>query len=297
MHFERLIRFIDENGDRHFGEPLVSSPEELQERLNKGVLKARALQGLEGGRWLNFEAARPKDPEELLSVKQLIGPLDPEYIPIIRCIGLNYIKHIEEGGRKPPPYPSVFIKPSASTAGWNDDIPIPTLAQNAQLDYEGELAIVIGKDAKDITAENALEYIAGYTTANDISVRKWQRDPAFAGVVPQWCFSKGFDAFCPLGPMIVSPKLLGAADNLPLKTLVNGEVRQDSNTSDLLFGVRKIVSFCSQGTTLQRGSIILTGTPSGVAMGMAIPKWLQHGDVVEVSIGGIGSIKNRIVFQ
>jgi 2-keto-4-pentenoate hydratase/2-oxohepta-3-ene-1,7-dioic acid hydratase in catechol pathway len=92
-------------------------------------------------------------------------------------------------------------------------------------------------------------------------------------------------------------QLLGAADNLPLKTIVNGEVRQDSNTSDLLFGVRKIVSFCSQGTTLQRGSVILTGTPSGVAMGMAVPKWLKDGDVVEVAIGGIGSIKNKMVFR
>lgn len=173
---------------------------------------------------------------------------------------------------------------------------------------------MIGKDAKDVTEENALEYIAGYTTANDISVRKWQRDPAFAGVVPQWCFSKGFDAFCPLGPMLVSPKvsfrkilyerkssnaqqLLGAADNLPLKTIVNGEVRQDSNTSDLLFGVRKIVSFCSQGTTLQSGSVILTGTPSGVAMGMAVPEWLKDGDIVEVAIAGIGSIKNKMVFR
>lgn len=173
---------------------------------------------------------------------------------------------------------------------------------------------MIGKDAKNFSAESALEYIAGYTTANDLSVPKWQRDPAYAGVVPQWCFSKGFDAFCPLGPMTVSPKassrrfgspgkgsnnqqVLGDADNLPIKTIVNGEVRQDSNTSDLLFGVRKIVSFCSQGTTLQSGSVILTGTPSGVAMGMVDPKWLQHGDLVEVMIGVIGNIKNKLVFE
>ena len=123
--------------------------------------------------------------------------------------------------------------------------------------------IVIGKDGKDISEEDSLDYIAGYVAQDDISARKWQRDPAYAGGVPQWCFSKGFDAFAPLGPCIVSTSLLGDASNQTLRTLVNGEVRQDSNTNDLLFGVKKVVSFLSQGTTLRKGSLIMTGTPSG----------------------------------
>ena len=133
--------------------------------------------------------------------------------------------------------------------------------------------------------------------ANDVSCRKWQRDPAYAGNVPQWCFSKGFDGFAPVGPMVVAPSVLGAADSQDLKTTVNGEVRQDSNTSDLLFGVKRIVSFLSQGTTLQTGSLIMTGTPAGVALGMKPPKYLKDGEMVEVSIEGLGTIANILRFE
>lgn len=157
---------------------------------------------------------------------------------------------------------------------------------------------MIGKTGKNIPKENALDYVAGYVVSNDVSARTWQRDPAYAGGVPQWCFSKGFDKFAPLGPMIVSPSVLGEANNLRLQTFVNGEARQDSNTEDLLFPVKEIISFLSQGTTLEQGTVILTGTPAGVAMGMKpVPKYLQNGDVVEVKIEGLGSVKNRMVFE
>lgn len=203
---------------------------------------------------------------------------------------------VQEGGRKPPPYPSIFIKPSASVAGYSEDILIPKLAQDDQVDYEGELTIVIGKTGKDISKEQALDYVAGFVAANDVSARKWQRDPAYAGSVPQWCFSKGFDKFAPLGPMLVSPKIVGNAGNLRLQTFVNGDLRQDTNTNDLLFNTEAIVSFISQGTTLEAGTVIMTGTPAGVAMGMKIPLWLQDGDVVEVKIEGLGSVKNKMTF-
>jgi len=157
---------------------------------------------------------------------------------------------------------------------------------------------VIGKTGKNIPRENALDYVSGYATSNDVSARTWQRDPAYAGVVPQWCFSKGFDKYAPLGPMLVSPTVVGAADNLQLQTFVNGEERQNSNTNDLLFGVRDIISFLSQGTTLEKGTVIMTGTPAGVAMGMKpSPRYLNDGDVVEVRIQGLGSCKNRMVFE
>lgn len=139
--------------------------------------------------------------------------------------------------------------------------------------------------------------MAGYCACNDVSARGWQRDPAKAGNVPQWCFSKGFDKFAPLSPMLVSPAVVGAADNLHLQTFVNGEERQNTSTGDLLFGVEEIVSFCSQGTTLEAGTVILTGTPSGVAMGMKIPRYLGDGDVVEVRISELGSVENRMVFE
>lgn len=204
---------------------------------------------------------------------------------------------VQEGGRKPPPYPSIFIKPRTSVASFNEDIAIPRLAQDDQLDYEGELCIVIGKTGKDIPAADALSHVAGYVSSNDVSARKWQRDPAFAGGVPQWCFSKGFDKFAPLGPMLVSPKLVGNAGSLRLQTWVNGELRQDTSTSDLLFGVEKIVAFVSQGTTLEKGTVIMTGTPAGVAMGMKEPTWLKDGDVVEVRVEELGSVKNAMSFE
>lgn len=157
--------------------------------------------------------------------------------------------------------------------------------------------IYIGKDATNVPREKVLEYIAGYTIGNDVSTRSWQRDPKFAGNVPQWCFSKGFDKFAPVGPMLVSPKLMGYANNLRLQTFVNGEQRQDTMTSDLLFDVQDIVSFASQGTTLQKGTIIMTGTPSGVAMGMKPPLWLKDGDVVTITIDQLGKLENRMSFE
>ena len=204
---------------------------------------------------------------------------------------------VQEGGRSPPPYPSMFTKSSNAVASYNEDIPIPKLAQE-KVDYEGELAIVVGKTGKDISKEQALDHIAGFAVSNDVSARDWQRDPQFAGPVPQWDFSKGFDKYAPLGPMLVSPEVVGAADNLVIETWVNDELRQDSNTGDLLFGVKEIIAFISQGTTLQKGTIIMTGTPSGVAMGMKPePKYLSNGDVVKVRIEGLGTVENKMVFE
>lgn len=158
-------------------------------------------------------------------------------------------------------------------------------------------AIVIGKTGKNIPKEDVLSHIAGYVACNDVSCRGWQRDPKKAGGVPQWCFSKGFDKFAPLSPVLVSPTVVGNASDLLLQTFVNGEERQNTSTGDLLFGVEDIVSFCSQGTTLQAGTVILTGTPSGVAMGMKEPKYLNDGDVVEVKISKLGAVKNKMAFE
>lgn len=155
----------------------------------------------------------------------------------------------------------------------------------------------MAKTGKDIDKEDALEYVAGYVVSNDVSARTWQRDPDYAGGVPQWCFSKGFDKYAPLGPMIVSPKLVGDASNLRLQTWVNEELRQDSSTSDLLFGVKEIISFVSQGTTLEQGTVIMTGTPAGVGMGMKPePRYLKNGDVVKVSIEHLSSVRNKMVW-
>ncbi|KIX93002.1 uncharacterized protein Z520_11275 [Fonsecaea multimorphosa CBS 102226] len=289
MPWQRLIRFEDTEGRTHFGEPVIDGDAivDIDEVLQSPALRAEVYVGTS-----IFSLNKGI---KIVGVKKILPLLSAADIPIIKCIGLNYMKHIQEGGRKPPPYPSVFIKPKASVAGYHEDIAIPELAQET-LDYEGELSIVIGKTGKDIAKEEALDYVAGFVASNDGSCRKWQRDPAFAGVVPQWCFSKGFDKFAPLGPMLVSPRVVGNAGNLQLRTLVNGEVRQDTNTNDLLFNVETIISFVSQGTTLEAGTVIMTGTPSGVAMGMRDPLWLKNGDLVEVKIESLGSVKNRMVF-
>ncbi|KAL6366159.1 hypothetical protein LRP88_00256 [Fusarium phalaenopsidis] len=285
----RLIRFVDDNGNETFGEPIIQDDKEFSDRLAKNDLWAVEYKG-------TSPVAELTKGEKIhvTTVRELLRPSD---VPIIRCIGLNYIKHIKEGGRTPPPYPSVFIKPATCVTGFNDDVPIPKIAQDGTVDYEGELGIVIGKTGKNIPKESALSHIAGYVVSNDVSARAWQRDPKKAGGVPQWCFSKGFDKFAPLGPLLVSPAVVGNASTLNLRTTVNGEERQNSDTGDLLFGVEEIVSFISQGTTLEAGTVVLTGTPSGVAMGMKEPKYLNDGDIVEVSITGLGSVRNKMVFE
>ncbi|KIW35017.1 uncharacterized protein PV07_01744 [Cladophialophora immunda] len=290
MTWQRLIKFRAPQGQTHYGDPIINHADELLQKLEAKTLKAKVFEGS------SIPALKPTGTE--VEVAELIGPLTPADVPIVKCIGLNYMKHIKEAGRTPPPYPSIFIKGAPSIASWNEDIPIhPIIQKPDMLDYEGEMCILIGKDAKNVPREKALDYIAGYMVGNDISARSWQRDPKFAGNVPQWCFAKGFDKFAPVGPMLVSPSVVGLAENLRLQTLVNGEMRQDTNTDDLIFSVADIVSFSSQGTTLQEGTVIMTGTPSGVALGMDPPGWLKDGDVVEVKIEQLGSIRNRMVWE
>lgn len=202
-----------------------------------------------------------------------------------------------ESGFDLPVHPTLFLKPRTTIADTCCAIPIPRIAQ-ACCDYEGELAIVIGAAAKDVSEDDALACVAGYTAGNDISCRDWQLEPSKAGMMPQWCFSKSFDAYAPLGPALVSPRLLGDARGLRLETYVNGELRQDANTTDLLFGVRKLVSFLSTGQTLEPGSVIMTGTPGGVGAAMKPdPRLLRDGDEVAVDIEGIGRVQNTMKFQ
>ncbi|EXJ96305.1 hypothetical protein A1O1_01431 [Capronia coronata CBS 617.96] len=288
MVWSRLIRFVEESGNTTFGDPCIDkSDDDLITLVNRRQLYAIRLSGNDP-----FALTRTN---ERTRVDRLLGVLTEEDVSVFKCIGLNYVKHITESGRKAPPYPSLFMKPAPAIAAFNADIRVPCIAQNKNLDYEGELAVVIGKSGRNISTEDAISHVAGYASSNDVSARTWQRDPAYAGTVPQWSFAKSFDTFAPLGPMLVSPSVVGAADHLRLQTWVNGEVRQDSNTNDLLFNVAAIISFLSQGSTLQKGTVIMTGTPDGVALGMAQPKWLQDGDVVEVKIEHLGACLNRIV--
>lgn len=155
---------------------------------------------------------------------------------------------------------------------------------------------MIGRDCKDVSEAEALSYVAAYTCGNDISSRKLQRDPAFAGRIPQWGFSKGFDTFAPLGPGLVNASFIDDPAKLNLTTIVDGEVRQDESVADLLFRCWYLISYLSSGTTLEKGSIIMTGTPGGVGVGLNPPKYLVPGTVMEVNISKIGTLRNDVKF-
>ena len=156
--------------------------------------------------------------------------------------------------------------------------------------------IILGKDAKDVSIDNALSYVGAYTAGNDVSSRKLQRDPAYAGRVPQWSFSKGFDTFAPLGPCLLSSDLIQDPSKLHLKTIIDDEIRQNESLSDLMFDCAYIISYFSSGTTLQKGSVIMTGTPGGVGAGLSPPRYLVPGTKMEVQISQIGTWRNVVEF-
>jgi 2-keto-4-pentenoate hydratase/2-oxohepta-3-ene-1,7-dioic acid hydratase in catechol pathway len=194
----------------------------------------------------------------------------------VYAIGLNYARHVQETGGEIPKQPIVFVKVRGSVAAPGATIRCPEVVR--RLDYEGELTIAIGAGGA----------IAGYCIADDVTARDLQ------GREPQWTRAKGADTFCPYGPWITTADEVPDPGNLQLRTWVNGELRQDSNTSDLIFGCQALVEFISQTCTLQPGDLILTGTPSGVGMGMDPPQFLQSGDVVRIEIERLGAIEHRV---
>jgi 2-keto-4-pentenoate hydratase/2-oxohepta-3-ene-1,7-dioic acid hydratase in catechol pathway len=209
--------------------------------------------------------------------------------PKILAVGLNYKDHIAETGNKTPEVPMIFNKQSTAVNSPYGDIHLPRASE--QLDYEGEFAVVIGRYCRHVPKNRAREVIVGYTIANDVSVRDWQRR------VPTFTMGKSWDTHCPLGPCITTADEVGDPHTLDLKTWVNGELRQHSNTSQLLFNCFDLVEHLSTVFTLEPGDIISTGTPGGVAAAMKPPKWLKAGDVVKVAIEKLGEIENRVIAE
>ncbi len=210
------------------------------------------------------------------------APLHPGKI---LCVGRNYAAHAAELGNDVPEAPLIFSKFSSSVIGQGEAITWKRSITD-MVDWEGELAIVIGRRGKDITAEEAPNYIFGYTIANDVSARDLQDAES------QWARAKGMDTFCPLGPAIVTRDEIPDPQDLALKTMVNDEVMQDGNTNDMIHGVYELVAYCSQTFTLEPGDVILTGTPSGVGKGMKPPRFLKDGDTVSVTIDKLGTLSN-----
>lgn len=205
----------------------------------------------------------------------------------IVAIGLNYRKHAAETGMPIPEYPIAFNKFPNALAGHGEPVTIPTVTQKA--DYEVELAIVIGKRASSVPVETALDHVWGYATANDLSARDLQFRTA------QWMLGKTLDGFLPLGPDLVTADEVGDPQALRLRTWLNGELRQDSDTADMIFTCAEIVSYCSHYFTLEPGDVFITGTPAGVIGGMKDPVWLKGGDVVVVEVEGLGKLETPLV--
>jgi 2-keto-4-pentenoate hydratase/2-oxohepta-3-ene-1,7-dioic acid hydratase in catechol pathway len=205
------------------------------------------------------------------------------------AIGMNYRAHVEELGRQPPPHQYWFNKQRTCVVGPGHPIEIPPVS--GQVDYEGELAVVIGTLARHVKAERWLDVVAGFTVIDDVSVRDWQAHS------PTFTMGKSFDTHAPMGPWLVTPDELGDPENLSLQTWVNGELRQSSTTGDLIFTMPEMIEYLTTVFPLEPGDVLATGTPGGVGMGFDPPRWLKSGDVVRIEIEGIGVLENPVVHE
>jgi acylpyruvate hydrolase len=216
-----------------------------------------------------------------------LGPAVPAPKRII-CIGLNYREHAREGGREPPTWPEVFVRGADSVLAPFGDLVKPALSE--LFDFEGELGVVIGRGGRYVRAADALAAVAGYVVLNDGSAREWQRASR------QWTAGKNFDATMPIGPEMVTTDELDVSD-VELTTRLNGEVMQSARTSEMIFDIPRTIEHISSFTTLRPGDVIATGTPSGVGFARTPPVWLTPGDLIEVSVEGLGRIANRVVAE
>jgi 2-keto-4-pentenoate hydratase/2-oxohepta-3-ene-1,7-dioic acid hydratase in catechol pathway len=225
---------------------------------------------------------------ERIDVLEMLAPIEPT---TIYGIGLNYRKHAEETCAPIPGHPIVFLKSPTAIQDPGGPIVLPRHLRSDQVDFEAELGVIIGYKCKNVSRDEALEYVLGYTLANDVSARDWQK--TWGG--SQWSRGKTFDTFCPVGPCYVTRDSLKNPNDLAISTRVNGVTMQQSNTRDMIFSVAELVAFLSGSTTLEPGTLILTGTPEGVGMGRKPPVWLKPGDQVEVEIEGIGVLHNPVI--
>jgi 2-keto-4-pentenoate hydratase/2-oxohepta-3-ene-1,7-dioic acid hydratase in catechol pathway len=222
----------------------------------------------------------------------VVPPADVRYAPPVLhpgkiiCVGLNYADHIAESQAEPPDRIVLFAKFPSCLIGHGDPIRYPAIT--SQLDYEGELAVVIGRQASHVRASEALDYVGGYTVINDVSARDLQFSE------PQWIRGKALDTFAPLGPLLLDAAAAPPVAQMRLRTLVNGDVRQDASCAQMITGVPELIAYISAGITLEPGDVIATGTPSGVALGMTPPAYLEPGDKVSIEITEIGELVNTV---
>ncbi len=264
----KLIRFISEDNKIHFG--VVESQHDKSVRIISGSI---------------FDEFFVTDKRAV--IKKILPPVSP---PNIIGIGLNYAKHADETGIRYPEIPVMFLKGTNAIIGHGDPIVLPRVGSD-EVDYEAELAIVIGKITKNVSTDDALNHILGYCCANDVSARDWQ----IRKQKKQWARGKSFDSFCPIGPCLVTTDEIPDPNGLAIQTEINGAVYQQSNTSDMIFDVPALVSHLSQSMTLLPGTVILTGTPEGVGFTRQPPVFLKEGDHVTISIEKIGQLSNPVI--
>lgn len=237
----------------------------------------------------------PKGARLPTSAVELCAPL-PRPLRSLFCVGRNYRAHAAElagsvfSGNKDDQgaWPIVFTKLADCVVGPHDAVKLPGAAVSSQIDYESELAVIIGKGGINISKTRAMDHVFGYTVVNDVTARDVQMRHQ------QWDLGKSFDTFCPMGPWIVSADELDGQD-IRIRGWVNGDLRQDATTRDLIFDIPTLIETCSRGISLQPGDVIATGTPAGVGMGMSPPQWLKSGDVMRIEVDGIGAIENRFI--
>jgi 2-keto-4-pentenoate hydratase/2-oxohepta-3-ene-1,7-dioic acid hydratase in catechol pathway len=234
------------------------------------------------------DAARSPNAVRLPAATAALRPPVPDPAKIL-CIGLNYRDHAREGGRAIPTEPVLFAKFPNALLAPGEPICLPRVSH--KVDYEAELVVVLGRRGKDIPADQALRYVAGYTVGHDVSARDWQ----FRGEEKQWTIGKTFDTFAPTGPHLVTADEVPDPHALPIRLRLNGATMQDSNTRELIFGVPQLIVYMSQVMTFEPGDLIFSGTPHGIGAARKPPVFLQAGDVVEVEIEGLGVLRNPVV--
>lgn len=261
----RIVRFEDDAGIVRFGQ------------LTDDHNHARPLNGpLDWSQPLPFAS-------DAIPCRRLLAPVEP---PNIFAIGRNYRAHAEETGARIPERPLIFGIATTAVIGPGDTIVLPAAAPD-EVDFEAEIAVVIGRTARHVPPENALSHVAAYTCANDVSARDCQRNDK------QWTRAKGFDTFCPLGPWLVTSDELNP-DHTGIRSRLNGELMQSSNTNMMMHSCAELISYLSQQFTLLPNTVILTGTPEGVGFARKPPVFLRPGDTIEIEIDGIGTLANRV---
>jgi len=284
----RLVRFISTDGQEYYGDAILPANSTDAALSTEAHVVSGDILG-------NFTIT-----DEVKTIQKLLAPLPMERVNTVRCVGFNYIAHINETNMTIPGWPILFYKPPTALNTPSDPIEVAKGYQimgdfNASMDYETELVIVMKKEAYNITEDEALDYVLGYTVGHDVSHRGWQIDRGGLPQ-PQYSMGKGADTWGPWGPAIVTTDIIPDPQTLNIWTKVNGVTQQNASTADMIFGVKHLVSFFSMGITLMPGSLIFSGTPAGVNLGKADPDWLVDGDVVEVGLENVGTCTNTMKF-